>query len=226
MSLCSVVEAGKYNSTVNIGDKMPAWRDLPGVDDKTHSLSDLDKYAVVVVVFTCNSCPYAVDYENRINQLAEKYQGSDSPVAVVAINANKIEADQLPAMKKRASERKFVFPYLYDETQQVAKSFGAVRTPEFFVLNRERQLVYTGAMDDNTKEDQVKTNYLQAAIDATMKGEAVATTETPPVGCGIRYVKERRPQVTWICVVNFRSSHLSSIRIRIDERSIDSSTSW
>ncbi len=147
---------------------------------------------MVVVVFTCNSCPYAVDYEERINQLAEKYQGEASRVSVVAINVNTIEADQLPAMKKRAEQRQFKFPYLYDESQKIAKAYGAVRTPEFFVLNKERRIVYMGAMDDNTKADQVKTKHLEDAINATLNGQPIATTETPPVGCAIRYVRPRK----------------------------------
>ncbi len=186
------LDAGKYNSERNVGDQPEAWADLPGTDDQRHSLKQLDKFDLVVVVFTCNSCPYAVDYEQRINELAEKYQGENSKVAVVAINVNKIEADQLPAMKKRAEERKFRFPYLYDETQKIAKAYGAVRTPEFFLLNKERRIVYMGAMDDNTKADQVKTRYLEDAIAAALAGKPIAATETPPVGCAIRYVRERK----------------------------------
>lgn len=184
--------AGKYNPSANIGDKAATWEDLPGVDGKHHSLKDFSKRDVLVVVFTCNSCPYAVDYEERINRLAQKYQAADSRVGVVAINANKIEADQMPAMKKRAEERQFVFPYLQDETQQVAKAYGAVRTPEFFVLDKERRIVYMGAMDDNTKEAEVKTRYLEDAVEATLAGRPIAETETPPVGCAIRYVRERK----------------------------------
>lgn len=184
--------AGQYNPSVNVGDQGAAWVDLPGVDDKRHSLKDLDQRDVVVVVFTCNSCPYAVDYEERINRLAQKYQTPDARVGVVAINVNKIEADQMPAMKKRAEERKFVFPYLYDETQKIAKEYGAVRTPEFFVLNKQRKIVYMGAMDDSTKEADVKTRYVEDAIEATLNGKPIAVTETPPVGCAIRYARERR----------------------------------
>lgn len=184
--------AGQYNPSVNVGDQGAAWVDLPGVDDKRHSLKDLAQRDVVVVVFTCNSCPYAVDYEERINRLAQKYQTTDARVGVVAINVNKIEADQMPAMKKRAEERKFVFPYLYDESQKIAKEYGAVRTPEFFVLNKQRKIVYMGAMDDSTKEADVKTRYVEDAIAATLSGKPIAVTETPPVGCAIRYARERR----------------------------------
>lgn len=184
--------AGKYNSDRNVGDQPEAWVDLPGADDKAHSLKDLEKFDVVVVVFTCNSCPYAVDYEERINALAKKYQTEASRVTVVAINVNKIEADQLPAMKKRAEEKKLVYPYLYDDSQKIAKAFGAVRTPEFFVLDKQRRIAYMGAMDDNTKADKVKINYLEEAIAATLDGKPVSLTETPPVGCAIRYVRERK----------------------------------
>ena len=186
------VLAGKYNPTANIGDQGAAWVDLPGVDNQRHSLKDLEKRDVIVVVFTCNSCPYAVDYEERINRLAQKYQSPDSRVAVVAINVNKIEADLLPAMQKRAQARKFSFPYLYDETQQIAKAYGAVRTPEFFVLNKARQIVYMGAMDDNTKEAEVKTRYVEDAIQATLNGQAIKERETPPVGCAIRFARDRK----------------------------------
>ena len=186
--------AGKYNSGINIGDAAPAWQDLPGTDDKNHSLKDLHGRQVVVVVFTCNSCPYAVDYESRVNDLAKKYSAKDSPVAVVAINVNKIDADLPAAMKQRAQDRGFVFPYLFDPTQQIAKQFGALRTPEFFVLNKSRQVVYMGAMDDNTNASAVKTRFVEDAIQATLDGRPVSAAETPPVGCLIRFVRERRKQ--------------------------------
>ncbi len=191
LATCSV--AGEFNPLLKIGDAAPAWKELPGVDEKKHSLDDLKSKDVVVVVFTCNSCPYAVDYENRINTLAQKYSAPDSKVAVVAINVNKIDADLMPEMKKRAKEKDFKFPYIYDETQQIAKSFGAARTPEFFVLNKERRVVYMGAMDDNSKQELVKRHFVEDAIAAVLKGESVTVIETPPVGCAIRYVRERKP---------------------------------
>lgn len=184
--------AGEFNATLKLGDQGPAWQELPGTDGKPHSLDDLKQREVVVVVFTCNSCPYAVDYEDRVNDLARRHAAADSRVAVVAINVNRIEADLLPAMQKRAEEKKFVFPYLYDASQQIAKAYGATRTPEFFVLNRERQVVYMGAMDDNTKSAEVKLRYVEDAIAATLAGKKPAKAETPPIGCLIRYVRERR----------------------------------
>ncbi|MGN6133267.1 MAG: thioredoxin family protein, partial [Aureliella sp.] len=184
--------AGTYNPKVSIGDQAPAWTDLPGVDGKNHSLKDFENRDVVVVVFTCNTCPYAVDYEERINRLAEKYAGADARVGVVAINVNQIEADALPAMKARAEQRKFRFPYLRDESQQIAKDFGAVRTPEFFVLDKSRRIIYMGAMDDSTKESEVKHRYVEDAIEAALNGKQVAVTEIAPTGCLIRTARQRQ----------------------------------
>ncbi len=184
--------AGQFNQQLNIGDTAPAWQKLPGVDDKEHSLEDLSSRDVVVVAFTCNTCPYAVDYEGRINELAKKYAAEDSKVAVVAINVNKVTGDLMPAMKERVEKQSLVYPYLYDETQQIAKAFGAARTPEFFVLDKNRKVVYMGAFDDNTKEAEVKKHYVEDAIAAALQGQPAPVAETPPVGCAVRYARERK----------------------------------
>jgi peroxiredoxin len=191
-SFLSRIDAGEYNPDKNIGDVSPAWKDLPGTDGKKHSLSDLSDKEVVVVAFTCNSCPYAVDYQERLKELASNYSASDSKVAVVAINVNAVPADSFEKMQERAEEVKFNFAYLFDESQQIAKDFGAGRTPEFFVLNKERKIVYMGAFDDNTKPADVKKHYVEDAIVATLKAEKVLVSETPPVGCAIRWAKERK----------------------------------
>ncbi|TWT32919.1 thioredoxin family protein [Blastopirellula retiformator] len=188
----SLVAAGEYNPVKSVGDKAPAWNDLPGVDGKEHSLTDLAAKDVVVVAFTCNTCPYAVDYEQRLKQLGQKYAAADSRVAVVAINCNRTEEDSLDAMKDRAKERNFAFAYLSDLSQESGKQFGATRTPEFFVLNKRREIVYMGALDDSTDVDKAKTNYVQLAIDAALKGELPEKTETIPIGCNIRYKRSRR----------------------------------
>lgn len=186
------LSAGEFNPDKNIGDMAPAWKDLPGTDGKSHSMSDLADKEIVVVAFTCNSCPYAVDYQDRIVNLASQYTAADSKVAVVAINVNAVPADSFEKMQDRAEEAKFNFAYLFDESQQIAKDYGAGRTPEFFVLNKERQIVYMGAFDDNTKPSEVKKHYVEDAIAATLKGEKVIVSETAPVGCAIRWAKERR----------------------------------
>ena len=129
-------------------------RDLEGVDGKRHSLADLADKEVVVVVFTCNSCPVATDYEDRILAFSKKFAGPSGKVGLVAINVNTIAEDRLPKMKERAEAKGFDFPYLYDETQQIGKAFGAAFTPEFFVLDRQREVVYMGGMDDSSQVDR------------------------------------------------------------------------
>ncbi len=102
--------AGLFNDKLNVGDAAPAWKDLPGVDDKKHSLDDFQEKEILVVIFTCNSCPVATDYEDRLCDFGKKFSETDSKVGVVAINVNKIKEDQLPAMKKRPNRRSSPFP--------------------------------------------------------------------------------------------------------------------
>ena len=184
--------AGEYNPTLNIGDAAPAWTNLPGTDGKQHSLADFKDKEVVVVVFTCNSCPVATDYEDRIIALAKKYAGPGGRAGLLAINVNKIEEDSLPRMKERAEAKGFNFPYLFDETQKIARDYGATFTPEFFVLDRQRKIAYMGGMDDNSNPVEVKANYLDPAIDTVLAGMKPATAETVARGCMVRYARERR----------------------------------
>jgi peroxiredoxin len=179
--------AGEFNPTLNIGDPAPAWNNLDGTDGNKHSLADLKDKPVVVVVFTCNSCPIAVDYEDRIIAFANQYAPADARVALVAINVNTIPEDRLPKMTERAAKKKFPFAYLYDPTQDIAKQYGARYTPEFFVLNAERKIVYMGAMDDRNRAADATVNYLQAAVTATLAGRPVAKPETLARGCRIRW---------------------------------------
>lgn len=191
--LATASRPGKYNEVLSPGDAAPVWKDLPGVDGKKHSLDDLRDREVVVVVFTCCSCPAAEDYEDRIVALAKKYTtGSASKVALVAINVNTIPEDRLPQMKARAEKKGFAFPYLYDETQKIAKDYGATFTPEFFLLGPDRKVVYMGGMDDNSNPAEVQHRYLEAAVAAALAGQKPATAETVARGCRIRYARERR----------------------------------
>jgi len=178
------VTAGKFNEKLSVGDAAPSFSNLPGVDGKEHSLADFKK-DVVVVFITCNKCPTAVAYEDRIIALAKKYEDKAD---FVGINVNTVELDSMPKMKERAKEKGFNFAYLYDESQKIGRDLGAVVTPQFFVLNKERKVVYTGRLDDN-KDDpsQVKKAYLDDAISATLKGETPVTAETRAIGCGIGY---------------------------------------
>lgn len=192
LSLAAPAFAGKYNKTLSIGDAAPEWKDLPGTDGEQHSLAELAKYDVVVIAFTCNTCEYAIDYEERLQAL-HKQLSAEGRAVVVAINPNQIKEDLLPAMQERAETRGLDYLYLHDDTQAVAKSYGATWTPEFVVLNKDRQVVYLGAMDDNPelKKEQT-TKYLEAAVAAALAGKAPEVAETPGVGCLVRYVRERR----------------------------------
>lgn len=192
LAVATPVWGGMYNSVLDIGDAAPEWKDLEGVDGKRHSLSDLAQKDVVVVVFTCNSCPVARDYEDRILDFSKRFAGPEGKVGLVAINVNRVAEDLLPKMKERAEARGFDFPYLYDESQQIGKAFGAAFTPEFFVLDRDRRIVYMGGMDDSSNVNSVKSAYLVPAVEAALAGQKPDVAESPAIGCRIRYVRERR----------------------------------
>ena len=191
LALCllpAIATTGEFNKKLNLGDPAPVWKDLPGTDGKKHSLADHKVKELVVLVFTCNSCACSEEYEDRIIAFAQKYKDK---VAVVAVNVNTIPDDRLDAMKKKAEKKKFPFEYLYDETQKIARDYGATWTPEFFVLTKERKIGYMGSMDDKTKVDEVKDKYLEAAVNSLLKGEKPAKGETVGRGCLIRYKRTR-----------------------------------
>jgi len=168
-----------------VGDAAPEWTDLIGVDDQKHSLSDLADAKAVVVVFTCNHCPVAQAYQDRIIELNADYK--DKGVTLVAINVNNIEPDKLPAMKERAEEKGFEFAYLYDPSQEIGRAYGATVTPHAFLLDGDRKLAYVGAIDDNMEVDKVEKHYLRDAIDAVLAGSKPEVDSTKPFGCGIKY---------------------------------------
>jgi len=191
-AVASRAQAGQFNSVLSIGDPAPAWKDLPGVDGKRHSLADLQDREIVVVVFTCNSCPIASDYEDRIIAFAQKYCGQGQKTALVAINVNTVEEDLLPQMKERATAKHFPYPYLFDGSQKIGKAYGALFTPEFFVLNKDRKVAYMGAFDDNVEPTKIKHAYLEPAVEAALNGGKANPAETQASGCLIRYARSRR----------------------------------
>lgn len=187
-AITSFATAGEYNEVLKIGDSAPAWDNLPGVDGKQHSLSDLKDKKVVVVVFTCNSCPAARDYEDRIIELAK----SSNEIAIVAINVNRIPDDSMEKMIERAKSKGLPYPYLLDESQKIAKQYGANFTPEFFVLDGDRKVVYMGSMDDNTDAKLAKKHYARDATAAILAGKQPNVSETLARGCRVRYAREPR----------------------------------
>jgi peroxiredoxin len=184
LALASSAGAGKFNKKLSVGDAAPSWANLDGTDGKKHSLADLKDKDVVVVFFTCNSCVVATDYEERILAFAK----SHPDVAMVAVNVNTGKDDALDKMKARAEKKKFPFVYLYDPSQEIAKAYGAVYTPEFFVLNKDRKVVYMGAMDDKSPPREPTMMHLEAAVKAAKDGKPAATGETSAsAGCKIKF---------------------------------------
>jgi len=176
-----------------VGDKATDFK-LKNIDDKTFSLADKKDAKGFIVVFTCNHCPYAVKYEDRIVALNNKYAKLGYPV--IAINPNDATAypdDNLENMKKRAKSKSFTFPYLVDDTQEIAKAYGATKTPHVFVLKKENAdliVKYIGAIDDNTDDaSAVTVKYVEQAVDALLADKPVAITSTKAIGCGVKWKK-------------------------------------
>ncbi len=164
---------------------------LKNIDGKMVSLTDYKNAKGFIITFTCNTCPYAVAYEDRIIALDKKYASKGYPV--IAIMPNNIAVkpdDSLAAMKQRAKEKGFTFPYLIDEGQKVYPKFGATKTPHMFVLQKTKKgnvVKYIGAIDDNYKDaNAVTTKYVEKAVDALLKGKEVEQKETKAIGCSIK----------------------------------------
>ncbi len=187
----TAIDAGEYNPVLSVGDVVQPWENLPSTDGEPHSWKDLKDKKAIVIAFTCNTCPYAVDYQERLKSLANKWQANDQ-VAVIAVNSNLIDDDSLDAMKERAKSEELSFPYLKDEKQELGKAWGATRTPEFFVINQERKVVYMGALDDDTNPDEATVNYVNQAVEAVLAGKKPEVQETVAIGCNIRYKRSRR----------------------------------
>ncbi len=175
-------------ANLKIGDKAIAF-DLPGVDGKTYSLPALSQgKKATVVIFMCNHCPYVLAWLDRLVAVGKDYGAQG--VAFAAINSNdpaKYAADDLAGMKKLAKEQGLPFPYLHDESQDVAHAYGAERTPEIFAFDGDLKLRYHGAPDDNYEEAQASVPYLRNALDAVLAGQEPPVAETPPVGCTVKW---------------------------------------
>ena len=170
-------------ATLRLGDQAPAFS-LPDTDGGTHSLADYaDK--PVAVVFSCCHCPYVVAWEDRLNAVAREVDGN---AGFIAINANAgYLGDSPDDMRRRAEEKGFVFPFLYDESQETATAYGAARTPEIFVFDAAHRLVYHGAPDSDHQDPGAAEPYLRPALEATLAGTQPAMQETPAVGCTIKW---------------------------------------
>ena len=170
--------------TLQIGQKAPDFS-LPATDGKTYSLADFADATTLVIFFTCNHCPVAVAYEDRLVKFQADYK--DKGVQLIAINVNNLPADRLDKMKERAAAKGFNFPYLYDSSQKVGRDFGAKVTPHIFVLDGQRKIAYMGAFDNSQNESKVEKHYLRDAVDALLAGKTPPEPVTKQFGCGIKY---------------------------------------
>jgi peroxiredoxin len=190
--IASVAIGGKYNQVLSPGDAAPDWKEVPGIDGKKYSLADFKDKEVLVVVFTCNSCDYAQDVEDRLAALGKKFakEGRSALVAICPSPAKVVE-DAPEELVKKAKEKGFDFPYLLDPTQKIVRDFGAVRTPEFFVFGKDRKLVYQGNFDDSPEGKKITKHFLEDAVAAALAGKKPEVEETAPIGCMVRYVRMR-----------------------------------
>lgn len=174
--------------TLETGSKAPDFS-LRGVDKKVHSLENYKDKKILVIVFSCNHCPYVIGSEDRMIAFQDDY--ADRGVQLIAINSNETDhhpTDSFEHMIQRAEEKKLNFPYLRDEDQDVAKAYGAMRTPHYFVFDEARQLVYNGRMDDNPRtESAATTRELRDALDAVLSGKPVPVPVTDAIGCNVKW---------------------------------------
>jgi peroxiredoxin len=174
--------------TLEPGQKAIDFR-LPSTEGPEYSLSDFDNYPCLVVFFTCNHCPYVIGSDELTRAAAEKYRSAG--VAFVGINSNSentYEEDSFPNMVARMEKFKFPWKYLYDKDQSIAKAYGALRTPHFFVFNSERVLVYTGRGVDSPRDtSRMTVNNLDIVLSELTSGKPISVAKTNPIGCNIKW---------------------------------------
>lgn len=190
--ISGIALGGKYNKVLSPGDAAPDWKEIPAIDGKKYSLADFKDKDILVVVFTCNSCDYAQDVEDRLAALGKKFE-KEGNCALIAVcpSPPKVEEDFPEELVKKAKEKGFNFPYLLDPTQKIVRDFGAVRTPEFFVFGKDRKLVYQGNLDDSREGKKITKHYVEDAVAAALAGKKPEMEETAPIGCMVRYIRVR-----------------------------------
>ncbi|NLH60406.1 MAG: thioredoxin family protein [Ignavibacteriales bacterium] len=172
---------------LSIGDLAPPF-ELKGIDSKLYNLSSFMHSELLLVIFSCNHCPYVQAYEKRIIDLQNDFRDKLAVVAINSNDASRYPEDSFDEMVKRAALVGFNFPYLYDETQQTATAYGASHTPELFLFDMARKLVYTGKIDDNWQEpSKVSSTYLRNAVAELLAGNPVSVPETYAIGCTIKW---------------------------------------
>ncbi len=174
--------------TLSIGERAPDFQ-LPATDNKIYSLDDFSDARGIVVFFTCNHCPFVVNSDEHTRAIVEKFQPEG--VAFVGINsnsANTYEEDSFENMVKRMDAKKFPWVYLHDESQDVARAYGALRTPHFYLFNEDRQLIYTGrALNNPGEPDKSTANDLENALTEFINGEPIRKPLSNPLGCNVKW---------------------------------------
>ena len=176
---------------LDLGAKAPDFRDLQGADAGRYSLRSFDEKPVLVVMFSCNHCPYAVAYEDRMIAIQRDYAAKG--VQLVAINSNDDKTypeDGYPQMVRRAKEKGFNFPYIRDPDQKAAEDYGAVCTPHVFAFDEDRKLRYRGRIDDSRDPSSVRSHDLRNALDDLLAGKEVRVPDTRPFGCSIKWAAD------------------------------------
>ncbi|HYC11641.1 MAG TPA: thioredoxin family protein [Nitrososphaerales archaeon] len=174
---------------LELGQHAPDF-DLPGVDGRSYTLAAFSGKPVLVVIFSCNHCPYVKDYEERMVAIQGEYAGKG--VQFIAINSNDEQAypeDSFPEMVKRAKEKAFNFPYLRDQSQKVVEAYGAVCTPHVFAFDAKRVLRYRGRIDDSRDPNKVTAHDLRNALSDLTSSHEVRTPDTRPFGCSIKWMQ-------------------------------------
>lgn len=174
---------------LEVGDKASDFKLKNAIDGKMVSLSDYEDAKGFILTFTCNTCPYAKMYEQRIIDLHNEFAPKGYPV--VAINPNDVAkqpGDSVAEMKKRAEEKEYPFAYLQDETQNIAKAFGATRTPHMYILDKDLNVLYIGGIDNNPKDGTAAdTHFIKDAINELIDGKEVSTKTSKAIGCTIKW---------------------------------------
>jgi peroxiredoxin len=162
---------------------------LPSTEGKEYTLSDFDKFSFLVIFFTCNHCPYVLGSDEITRATAEKYGSRGVGFAGINSNSeNTYPEDSFPNMVKRMELKKFPWVYLYDKSQEIARAYGALRTPHFYVFDRNRELVYTGRGVDNPRDtSRMTVNNLDNVLDELTRGEKISVPLTNPIGCNIKW---------------------------------------
>jgi peroxiredoxin len=191
--LAALCLCGHLFAQYKVGDKAMDFA-LKNIDGKMVSLKDYKEAKGFIVTFTCNHCPYAKAYEQRIMDLDKKFAALGYPVIAISPNdPDQVPEDSFDNMVKRAKEKNYTFPYLLDETQNITRTYGAKATPHIFLLQKngnDLEVVYIGAIDDNTEDaNAVKSKYVEAALDALAKGQKPAISATKAIGCSIKWKK-------------------------------------